>query len=84
MRIEQRYAISQIGILESKNAPSHYCNVTDFSENGVRINTAHDVPNEFFLQFPGIKTSRAGHYRVVWRRQGEIGAERFDRALAKA
>jgi hypothetical protein len=83
MRTEPRYPICQIGVIESKNAPSHYCTVRDFSGNGVRINIACDVPNEFFLKFPGITTPWAGHYRVIWRREGEIGAERFNSEKAR-
>jgi hypothetical protein len=78
MRLEPRYRIFQIGVIEGKNSPRQYVSVCDFSDNGVRINTTHDVPNEFFLKFPGLTAPWAGHYRVVWRREGEIGAERLN------
>jgi hypothetical protein len=77
MRFEPRYSIFQIGVIESKNSRL-YVSVCDFSDNGVRVNTTHDVPDEFFLKYPGLTMPWAGHYRVVWRRNGEFGAERLN------
>ena len=82
-RSEARRAVSYIGILTDKVGVPHYCMVTEESDSGVRVQTRWDVPEEFFLQFPGVGATREGRYRVIWRLNGAVGARRIN-ADAKA
>ena len=51
------------------------CLVADIPGGGVRIKIlGFDIPEEFELFFYGKGTAQNGTYRMIWRREGEIGA----------
>lgn len=52
-----------------------YCLVADIPGGGVRIKTlGFDIPDEFELFLYGKGAAQNGTYRVIWRRDAEIGA----------
>ena len=53
-----------------------YCIVTDVSDGGVRIHANEfEVPDEFGLLLDDNGPSQVGTYKVIWRRDGEVGAK---------
>lgn len=67
-----RAAKTQVG---SGNLTSN-CLVTDISDDDVRLNVgALDVPDEFVLLLSGNGVVRESAYKVVWRRDHEVGAK---------
>jgi hypothetical protein len=51
------------------------CMVTDISENGARLFSEADMPEQFTLSLSGEGTSIRRECRVVWRLGGELGVE---------
>jgi len=75
-RRTQRQIVSSAARIQSHiGSPAHACLVTDTSDGGVRLFAENiDVPDEFILVFAD--TGEAGRKcRVVWRLDGEVGAE---------
>ena len=69
-RVVNRMAKIQIG------ADTRDCLVIDISDGGVRLYVDFDVPDEFVLTFPGDGIIvQETTYRVIWRRDHEVGAE---------
>jgi PilZ domain-containing protein len=57
-------------------APPLYCVVTDISDGGVRVHAnGFYVPDEFVLLIAGDGPFQNGTYRVIWRRDDEVGAK---------
>jgi hypothetical protein len=53
-----------------------YCVVTDISDGGVRVHSnGFHVPDEFVLLLDGDGPFQNGTYRVVWRRDDDVGAK---------
>ena len=56
--------------------PPLYCIVTDSSDGGVRVHSnGFHVPDEFTLLLCGHGPVQHGTYRVIWRREEEVGAK---------
>jgi hypothetical protein len=56
--------------------PPLYCVVTDISDGGVRVHSnGFHVPDEFVLLLDGDGPFQNGTYRVVWRRDDDVGAK---------
>ena len=56
--------------------PALYCVVTDISDGGVRVHAnGFYVPDEFVLLVAGDGPFQNGTYRVIWRRDDEVGAK---------
>ncbi len=72
-----RRGVSCLAKIELGNgAPQLYCIVTDTSDGGVRIHSnGFHVPDEFTLLMSGHGSVRHGTYRVIWRRDEEVGAK---------
>jgi PilZ domain len=61
--------------LENGTSPL-YCIVTDSSDGGIRVHSnGFHVPDEFALLLCGHGTAQHGTYRVIWRRDDEVGAK---------
>jgi hypothetical protein len=53
-----------------------YCIITDISDGGVRVHAnGFEVPDEFGLLLDGDGPFQNGTYRVIWRRDQEVGAK---------
>ena len=67
-----RVAKIQLGI----GTPPIYCVVADISDGGVRIHAnGFEVPDEFGLLLEEDGPSQVGTYKVIWRRDDEVGAK---------
>jgi PilZ domain len=72
-----RHGIARVAkIMLSKGAAPLYCVVTDISDGGVRVHAnGFHVPDEFVLLLEGDGPLDNGTYRVIWRRDDEVGAK---------
>jgi hypothetical protein len=72
-----RYGLGRLAAMFLGNdAVPHYCVVSDFSEDGVRINAnGCKVPDEFVLVFASSVPHHNGTYKVVWRNGRTVGAQ---------
>jgi PilZ domain len=62
-------------IVGDSTAP-HYCLVTDFSDEGVQVNSnGLKIPDKFELRFSGDGRFKNGEYEVVWRNDPIVGAK---------
>jgi hypothetical protein len=72
----RHYHLGRLAKVISREGVSHFCLVTDFSDGGVRINTAgFRIPDEFALYFSGDGRFKNGTYVVVWRNDPVVGAK---------
>jgi hypothetical protein len=72
-----RHGVARVAKIQLGNgAPPLYCVVTDISDGGVRVHAnGFYVPDEFVLLIAGDGPFQNGTYRVIWRRDDEIGAK---------
>jgi PilZ domain len=75
----QRYPLDHLAKIQfTIDTPPLYCIVTDTSDGGVRINfnvNGFDIPDELTLLLSGDGPAQEGKYRVIWRRDTEVGAK---------
>ena len=72
-----RHSLARLAKIQLKtDGTPLYCVVTDISDGGVRVHAnGFYVPDEFGLLLEGDGPFRNGTYRVVWRRDQEVGAK---------
>jgi hypothetical protein len=73
-----RHSLSRLAKINlGGGTPPLYCVVTDIAEGGVRIHSnGFHVPEEFMLLLSSDDGPfHSGTYRVVWRRDEEVGAK---------
>ena len=72
-----RQGVSCLAKIHLKNSTLPlYCIVTDTSEGGVRVHSnGFHVTDEFTLLLCGHGPVQHGTYRVIWRRDEEVGAK---------
>ena len=72
-----RQGVSCLAKIQLDNGtPPLYCIVTDTSGGGVRVHpNGFHVPDEFTLPLCGHGPVQHGTYRVIWRRDEEVGAK---------
>jgi len=60
------------------------CLILDIADEGVRLSVVgFDVPDEFVLLFSGDDVVQE-RYKVIWRRDGEVGAKFVGRVLSQS
>ncbi len=76
-RQSARQGVSCLAKIQLDNGtPPLYCIVTDTSDGGVRVHSnGFHVPDEFTLLLSGHGPVQNGTYRVIWRRDEEVGAK---------
>ena len=83
-RQEPRQGLARVAQIQLRNdAAPIYCVVTDMSDGGVRVHAnGFHVPDEFVLLLSnGDGPFQNGTYRVIWRRDEEVGAKLLRVAL---
>jgi hypothetical protein len=72
-----RHGLTRVARIQLENGtPPLYCVVTDISDGGVHVHAnGFHVPDEFVLLLTGDGPFRNGTYKVIWRRDEEVGAK---------
>lgn len=71
-----RHRLGHLAIIQLvADTPQHFCLVTDFSDQGVRLHVkGFHVPDRFDLLLSADGPAHSGSYKVVWRDGENIGA----------
>ena len=76
-RQSPRYPLERVAKLEPPDGGRVcYCLVIDMSDGGVRLRGFGEIefPDQFVLNISGDGPAKDGTYRVIWRRDPEVGA----------
>ena len=83
-RASARYAFNRYARIQAEvSGPSRDCLIVDMSDNGVRLHSECDFPDDFTLVLSDTPRPRRS-CRVVWRLGFEIGAKFIDEERARA